>query len=320
MVKPFSNLTADFYDFVLRYNGRLIPQKDLQPWFIKIQNAAEDYFKSIGVQYQLEMVKREDLEFQGSFIEKISYPLFIISEVSESRESNGQFFEKVLADDRFQNLKMVFDPFLPLWSGPIQGFFEPSSNSLYFSVTALSYRTGGLGDTLEHELRHVLENENLLAGVSTLASITLIADKKTSEVYSDFLRLDEIDTHMSDIDFLTEKAPGLEENVLDKSSLKRLREERNRNLEFKKETARRLLKNSFRYLSKFKANIRTIALNCRADETSPLRICKTSDIEGESYDQIEIRFPADSAQTDLQKVTELLEWSMQRLSLYQASF
>ncbi|WP_373999655.1 hypothetical protein [Bdellovibrio bacteriovorus] len=320
MVKPFSNLTADFYDFVLRYNGRLIPGKDLQPWITKIQNSAEDYFNSIGVQYELQMVKREDMEFQGSFIEKLSYPLFIISGVSEARESNGQFFEKVLSDSRLQSLKLVFDPFLPLWSGPIQGFFEPSSNSLYFSVTALSYRTGGLGDTLEHELLHALENENLLKGSLTLAAITLMADQRTPEVYSDFLRLDEIETHLLDIEFLTKQAPQLEENVLDKGSLKRLREERNKNLEFKKETVQRLLKNSLRYLSKLRENISTVAMNCRADDILPLRVCKTSEITGESYDKVEIRFPATTPQTDLQKMKELLDWSLQRLSLYQRAF
>ncbi|KHD87945.1 MAG: hypothetical protein OM95_11815 [Bdellovibrio sp. ArHS] len=313
-VKAFSNLTADFYDFVLRYNGRLIPGKALQPWIAKIESATQAYFASIGVQYKTQVVKRENLEFQGSYIDKMSYRLFIPTEALEPTEMNGLFFFQTLNDDRFSDLQLTFDPFLPLWSGPIQGFFEPATNSLYFSVTALSYRTGGLGDTLQHELRHALEHRQLLEGKDTLASFTLMSTQSTSEVYSDFLRLDEIETHLLDIAYLKEEAPLLENNVLEKSSLKRLREERNRNLEFKKETVLRLLKNSFSYLTKLKMQIGS--LQCQTDTEPILRVCTTDKVIGETYDRIEIRF-TNNQQTDTQKVSALIDWALKKISSYQ---
>ncbi|MDG0818269.1 hypothetical protein [Bdellovibrio svalbardensis] len=321
LVKPLNTLSADFYDFVLRYGGRLIPAKDLQPWIVRMHEASEAYFNSIGVKFSIQTVKREQMEFQGSYVEKISYNLYTLTSVENASELNGEFIQGILQDESLGDLKLIYDPFLQLWSGPIQGFFEPSTYSLVFSTTALSYRVGGLGDTLTHEIRHAQEHNAILKGFPSLASFTFLSNKSSPEVYSQFLRLDEAETHALDIQFLVETAPSLEALLTDKSSLKRLREARQKSLEFKRETLQRIIASTQGTLARLKKEIQihgVTNLNCAPEPLTTMKssveLCKFSDPEAEHYERLEIRV-AQKPRINLDaQLSSLLTWSLGRLN------
>lgn len=317
LIQPLNNLTADFYDFVLRYGGRLIPGKDLQPWIAKMHAASEAYLTAIGAEYSTKTIKREQLEFQGSFVEKISYNLYTITAIKNPQELNGDYLATLLNDNDLQELQLIFDPFLQLWSGAIQGYFEPASLALVFSTSALSYRVGGLADTLAHESFHAREHAALLRGEPSLASFTFFSRKPSAEVYAQFLRLDEADTHALDIEYLQTTAPTLEALVTDKSSLKRLREARQKALEFKIETLQRIIANTQGLLSLLRDEVQNqglTELGCAPEPQSPLILCRFTIAEGNAYERLEIRWAPQSPSPQPAQLLKLLTWSLNRLA------
>lgn len=313
-IKPLNNLSADFYDFLMRFQGQVVPGKALQEQISLVENQTEKYLQSLGVIFTKELLSKEDFNFEGTFIQKATFTTFQIQSVEASEDLNSQFFAAMKSDIHTQDLKLVLNPFLQMTTGAIQGYFEPQSKSLVFGITALSYRVGGLGDTLAHEARHAYEHAKLLDGEFTLASWVLRSSQKTNVVYSDFVRLDEIETHRQDVDYLVNKAPEFEKYFVDKSSLGRLREARAETLKFKQETLQRLTQSSRQFLQKLSQLLTsgTSNLSCVAEARGPLLFCQVSGVQGGAYDAAEIRFVNDSKPAT-QQIQELIQQSLDQL-------
>jgi hypothetical protein len=144
--------------------------------------------------------------------------------------------------------------------------------------------------------------------------VALLSSLGTDLAYSEFLRLDEIETHRQDIDYLENQAPEFEKYVVDKSGLKRLRQARAETLKFKQETLQRLVQSSRQFLSKLSQLLSSgsAKMFCAAETKGPLFMCQVSGVQGAAYETAEIRFVKSSTPI-MQQLQEVIRQSLDQL-------
>lgn len=293
-IKTLNNQSADFYEFLLRYQGQFVPKNLLNQEVRNLEKETEQYLSSAQILFQKEIRTLEDVQFEGAAIEKISFAVYEIKNVvgdDESLDENARFIKSVLSQPYMQKNKLILNPFLQVERSGIQGFFESKNKKIEVGITALSYRVFGLGDTLAHELRHAEEQWKIENAQSSLASWILRGLAVDDDPYSEFLRLDEIQTHRMDIQFLTEQAPLLEKNNPDPSKLKGMREFRQQTLDFKKVMLQNMedrARSSLYWLMTAQAEGKVI-WQC-AKIQAPLMRCKAADLSGAQAQTVEVQF------------------------------
>lgn len=324
-IKDLNNQSADFYDFLMRYQGQFVPKQELQKQIEALRIATEAYLNKLGVQFQIEKRSMKDAQFEGAAIQKIDFPAFVLQSVHEGSgfvDQNAEFLRLILADPAMAKTRLILNPYLQVENSRIQGFFEKETRRIEFSVPALSYRVGGLGDTLRHEFRHAQEQFQLEQGRPTLASwVFKNSSSQVSEAtapYSEFLRLDEIDTHRLDVEYLTETAPGFEKYNLDKSKLVELRRFRSSTLDFKKQILSRLETDTRLVFWKLAdLNFKNlIQWQCLSQEL--MMVCQAKLDKGMPYQTVELTLPiqllqTQNAQIPTEQIQHAIEWALSQI-------
>jgi hypothetical protein len=98
-------------------------------------------------------------------------------------------------------LNFIYDPLLTLRKAGAGAYYDPKSNTLYFSSSSLIFKELGLADHIRHELGHAIEQKKLMQNQLTLAQFHARKShpRKNLNLYEDFLSLDELETYLRDL-------------------------------------------------------------------------------------------------------------------------
>ncbi|MNJ92622.1 hypothetical protein D3C87_102960 [compost metagenome] len=212
-IKNLQMTHVEFLDFLSARKGQTLEPAELSHWIQRAEKATTEYFENAGIQFTRESVVHEGIDFNGVKIPRLAYDVYKIVESKQEGSPNALFFNGVLKNSKLKSLSLIYDPFLSIRQAGVSGYFLNSPHQIWFSWNSLVGRRWGTGDTLRHEVQHAFEYQKIREGRPTLASFQFIGKEKREEAYSDFMSLDEIETHLRDVRFLKNIVPRLEKSA-----------------------------------------------------------------------------------------------------------
>lgn len=184
----------------------------------------------------------------------------------------------------------------------------------------------GIGTSLRHEIQHFMEQDKMTKGEQSLARFELRSKTPdTDQVYSDFLRGDEIETHLRDLRYFTNfthheaRAKEVKKMGMSEKALKNLETFRAEMYKEKKSYLERFIRDLRLSLAHMEAAMK---LGLQWDE---IRVSTKGDVQiafllNRNYDGISINFKGQLKAEDAnnptkvkEALTELIAWTKQRL-------
>lgn len=207
LVRKLNNTYLDFYQDIAS-RPRLVSKTALQQHLQNLELVTDEYFDKAGITY-VKTVKNIPTNSDSAHWEEATYPLYTVT-VDQARDTNAKLLKGFELKTRKQ-VRLIFDPLLNLSQGETGGFFNPLTNSITFSYSAISFRYLGLSDILRHEMQHAFEYQKVLEGEHSLSRFTLKSDITTEEAYSDFASMDELESYLREIRLMKNPTKTLNE-------------------------------------------------------------------------------------------------------------
>ena len=224
---------------------------------------ADAYFKEAGIeaQYRMETIKFKNLKDLPEFV--MSYPVFTLKGARSGDEVSRMMYG-VQSNPHFNKRPITFDyDTLYLFRNQDSlGHYESGGNKIYVGPHVVTQALAGFSSTLRHEVQHYFEQMKIYDGKMTMARIAFSTGKKQSvEPYDNYLRMDELETHLRDVRILLNlkariaKDKTLEKN-LDAATMAKIKGARSKYIQQKMEIMTSILKNSETMLNHFRNQMR----------------------------------------------------------------
>jgi len=199
-LKKDNNSTEDLLA-VLKTKPQELTSKELEAKIHDLQIFAEEYFNAAGISFEklTTSVRIKNLKDAPEFT--FFYSIYRITG-SANGDEMSRLMNGVQANPKFlsHRLTIIFDPLYQVNYPDSAGHFLAATNSLFIGPHVIAREVAGLSTTFRHEIQHYLEQIKIINGEMTLARVVFWEmAPKDQEPYADYLRVDELETHLRDI-------------------------------------------------------------------------------------------------------------------------
>lgn len=187
----------------LKNNPREIDRVMLDAKIAQITILAEKYFESNALFFEKKDTTISVKNLKDTEQYTLQYPVYSIY---GSKEGDGisrlMYGAQSKLKTKNYSLNIVFDLLYKIKYPDFSGHFIAEGGTIFIGSHVISEDIAGLGATLRHEIQHYFEQTKMLNGNMTLSRISFTESKVSAQEngpYSNFLRMDEIETHLRDL-------------------------------------------------------------------------------------------------------------------------
>lgn len=164
-----------------------------------LAKSIQDYLDTAGISYEVipQPLPIKGLKDQPEFV--LTYPMYVLSG-SQSGTRLARMMNGVQKTKAFQekNLRIVLDPLYHQHFAS-KAHFRQDLMVILIGPHEFSQDVASISSALRHEIGHAFEHIKLAEGKNTLARIEMQSMMGTPDkVYSDYFRVDEVETHLLD--------------------------------------------------------------------------------------------------------------------------
>lgn len=290
----------------------------------KLEAAIEEYLGLVGITFQ----RVQTLDWIRGLEDKNSFMFYRNTyEIKGSREGGAEarMLHGLAIHPEYQGSKLIIE------LDPLYGFkksgeaeFLPLLTRITIGPHEFMNNMMGIGASLRHEAQHFIEQDKLNKGQQSLARFEFRSKTPDPEVvYSDFLRGDEIETHLRDLRYFSNfahheaRAADLTRMGMSEKALKNLENYREVMYTEKKSYLVRFIKELKLSIAHMEAAMK------KETPWDEIRTTTKGDVQvafllGKNYDGVGINFRAQLNSTDATKVkaalADLITWTKQRLA------
>jgi hypothetical protein len=231
----------------------------------------------------------------------------------------AQMLDGVLQNKKLAGLKIILDPFLFLSRMNTMGGFEPKEFRLVLTQFAIAQDALGIGSTFRHEIQHAFENVKLKDGEKTLSSFQGSQRiPKENGPYTNFMSMDELETHLRDLRFLKNIAPTHDKYLGDELTAKAI-ELRKNQIRQKVSTIQSLISKSNFVLAQLEIVLQTKKLPFISTLEDDLRVSMYYFLKNEGdFDIVTFKSKFHEEQAFKDSMAESIEWAKKRIAEIQS--